>query len=180
VAPAPAPEPEEVAQPTAFEGPLELYFLRHADAGDPLTWSGDDADRPLSKKGRRQSKRLGRQLRELDITMDAVITSPRRRAADTARIVARAIGAHPLVDDRLDSDFGERELAALVAGLEPGGQTVMLVGHDPDFSQAVSWLVGTSIEMRKGALARISLPDRTVASGHGSLRWLLPPDAIPG
>ena len=39
--------------------PLELYFLRHADAGDPMTWPGDDADRPLSKKGRRQAKRLG-------------------------------------------------------------------------------------------------------------------------
>ena len=34
---------------------LELHLLRHADAGDPMTWSGDDADRPLSPKGERQA-----------------------------------------------------------------------------------------------------------------------------
>jgi phosphohistidine phosphatase len=167
----PAPEPS---------GGLVLWFVRHADAGDPAKWTGDDADRPLSSKGRRQSKRLGRFLKELDIDPDAVLTSPKLRASETARLVGRSIGLHPSVDDRLSVDFGEKDLAAVVAGLDPNIRGLMLVGHDPDFSDLVSWLVGSGIEMQKGALARIDVPDRSLKKGRGSLRWLLPPDAVPG
>ena len=169
----------EPAPSRAAEG-LELYVLRHADAGDPAAWTGDDAARPLSSKGRRQSKRLGRLLKDLDTRPDVVLTSPRLRASDTARLVARSIGARTSVDDRLGGAFGPKELAALVAGLGPTVQGVMIVGHDPDFSEIVSWLVGGRIEMRKGALARVDLPERAVERGAGSLRWLLPPDAVPG
>jgi phosphohistidine phosphatase len=168
--------PAETSTPAG----LELYLLRHADAGDPATWTGDDAERPLSSKGRRQAKRLGRLLKDLDARPDAVLTSPKRRASETARLVARSIGAQPSIDERLSVDFGGRELAAIVAGLEPKIRGVMLVGHDPDFSAVLSWLAGCDLEMRKGALARIDLPDREVGAGRGSLRWLLPPDAVPG
>jgi phosphohistidine phosphatase len=172
--PAPAmPAPEPPAD-------LVLYFLRHADAGDPARWTGDDADRPLSSKGRRQAKRLGRFLKKLDAGPDAVLTSPKLRASETARPVARSIGLRPTVDERLSVDFGEKDLAAIVAGLDPDVRGLMLVGHDPDFSDLVSWLVGSGIEMQKGALARVDLPDRTAQKGRGSLRWLLPPDAVPG
>lgn len=178
-----APAASVAANPTtepdgAGDGPIELYFLRHADAGDPLAWVGDDFERPLSKKGRRQAKRLGRLLDGVGAQMDLVLTSPRVRATETARLVARSIGTSWVADDRLGSDFGDEALRPLIAGLAAGASSVMLVGHDPDFSRAVSWLVGTSIEMRKGALARVSLPDRNVGAGRGSLRWLLPPDAV--
>ncbi|HEY4227340.1 MAG TPA: histidine phosphatase family protein [Candidatus Limnocylindrales bacterium] len=172
--------PEPAPSEPAAAIPLELYFLRHADAGDPMTWQGDDADRPLSKKGRGQAKRLHRLLDDLHLRVDAIVTSPKLRAADSARIVAKALGRKAHADDRLSIDFGEDVLAALVTEWGPDVQRVVLVGHDPDFSHLVSWLAGTSITMRKGALARLDLPDRTVGAGHGSLRWLLPPDAIPG
>jgi phosphohistidine phosphatase len=179
--PAPAAEPGPAPAPSQpATAPLELYFLRHADAGDPMTWKGDDADRPLSKKGRGQAKRLARLLDDLDLRFDAVLTSPKLRAADTARIVAKALGKKAHADDRLSIDFGEDVLAELVTEWGPDVHRVVLVGHDPDFSHLVSWLTGTSITMRKGALARLDLADRTVGAGHGSLRWLLPPDAVPG
>jgi len=173
------PAAEAAASPSEpMPATLELYFLRHADAGDPMTWAGDDADRPLSKKGRRQAKGLMRLLDDLHLRVDAVVTSPRLRAADTAKIVAKALGRKIHVDDRLGVDFGEAALAGLVAEWGPGARRVVLVGHDPDFSHLVSWLAGTSITMRKGALARLDLADRTVGPGRGSLRWLLPPDAV--
>ena len=177
-APAPPVATATKAPEGAVDGPIELYFVRHADAGDPLAWVGDDADRPLSKKGRRQAKRLGRLLDGLGVRVGAVFSSPKLRATETARIVARSVGAGWEPDDRLGTEFGDEALRALVAGLAPGVSSVMLVGHDPDFSRVVSWVVGTSIEMRKGALARVSLPDRNVGTGRGSLRWLLPPDAV--
>jgi phosphohistidine phosphatase len=159
---------------------ISLCFLRHGDAGDPTAWEDDDAERPLSKKGRRQSKRLGRLLADLDMRPDLILTSPKVRSAETARLVGRLVGRKPAVDERLAFGFGESDLAGLVSGLGQEVLSVMLVGHDPDFSSTVSWLVGGSLTLRKGALALVVLPDREVAAGRGVLRWLLPPDAIPG
>jgi phosphohistidine phosphatase len=177
VEPAPAdPTPELPAGPPT----LTLYLLRHADAGDPTAWTGDDADRPLSKKGRRQSKRLAAHLQDLDVQVDAILTSPKVRASATAKIVGGGVGSKPVVDERLAVDFGFEALAAVIAGLPPETGSVMLVGHDPDFSDALSWLVGAALPMRKGALAVIDLPERGVGAGRGLLRWLLPPDAVAG
>lgn len=159
---------------------LTLYLLRHADAGDPMAWTADDADRPLSKKGRRQAKRLARHLKDLDVKPDSILTSPKVRAHATAKIVGRALSRKPVADERLTIDFGAEALAALVGGLGPDAASVMLVGHDPDFSDAAAWLVGAPIAMKKGALAAIELPEREVAAGRGLLRWLLPPDALAG
>ena len=67
---------------------MELYLLRHAHAGDPADWDGPDDARPLSEKGERQADRLGRYLARLGFAPDAIITSPKVRAARTAEIVA--------------------------------------------------------------------------------------------
>ena len=177
------PKPGSAAgaeETAAAEAGLELYFLRHADAGDPAEWTGDDADRPLSKKGRRQAKRLGRLLDDLRFQPDALLTSPKLRSVDTARIVGRAIGVKPGTEERLTGGLDTTGLGDLIAGLDGGSRRVMLVGHDPEFSDFVSWLVGAPIAVRKGALARIDTPDRSVRAGAGSLRWLLPPDGVPG
>ena len=176
-----AAEPEPARTATTAPSPnFELYFVRHADAGDPAEWSGDDADRPLSKKGRRQARRLANVLDDLNVRPDVLLTSPKLRADDTAKALARRLRVPATVDQRLAGELDGRALDALLAGLDAGAGRVVLVGHDPDFSQVVSWLVGAPISMRKGALARVDLPGRTAAAGVGSLRWLLPPDAIPG
>lgn len=166
--------PAKVAAPP----PLELYLVRHADAGDSSLWAGDDADRPLSKKGRRQAKALGRTLKNLGLHVDAVITSPLVRAVQTAKPLAKATGVDVVTDERLGYGFGKRELAAIVGQVGPAMQPVVLVGHDPGFTEVASLLTGTSIGMAKGALARVDLPDGRARAGGGELRWLLPPDAI--
>jgi phosphohistidine phosphatase len=154
---------------------MELYLLRHADAGDPDRWTGDDAERPLSAKGRRQAARLAGHLQALDWRPDAILTSPKRRAAETAEIVASALGTAARIDGRLGSGFGEGELAEILAsGLVAG--RLLLVGHDPDFSDLASSLTGAALQLRKGSLIRIDLePGGT----NGVVRWLIPPDAVP-
>lgn len=184
-APTPAPSArQDDSAPAAGVEPAQtgvsLYLVRHADAGDPATWVGDDADRPLSKKGRRQARRLARLLKDLDVRADVVLTSSKVRAADTAKAIGRATGTKATTDERLTLDFGCDELASLVAGLGAAVASAVLVGHDPDFTAALSWLVGAPVPMRKGALALVDLPDREVGPGRGSLRWLLPPDAVAG
>jgi phosphohistidine phosphatase len=164
----------------ADAGALELYVVRHADAGDPAGWAGEDADRPLSEEGRRQAERLGRLLAELPLRPDALITSPKLRAAETARLVGQAVDVVASPDPRLAGGLEADGLGELIAALDGSVRQVMLVGHDPDLSDLVSWLVGAPISLRKGALARTDLPDRRVGAGMGSLRWLVPPDAVPG
>ena len=153
-----------------------LHLLRHADAGDPEAWTGPDAARPLSDKGRNQSKRLGDHLAAIGFEADTFITSPKIRAAQTAEIVAEPLGTKVSIDDRL---AGGLEIAALEAVLEDAGdpRRVVIVGHDPDFSELLSELLGTQLEMKKGAFARVEI-ERPLRAGAGTLRWLLPPDSL--
>jgi phosphohistidine phosphatase len=155
---------------------LELYLLRHAHAGDSAKWDGPDSERPLSPKGRRQAERLGAFLAERGFAPDAIVTSPKVRAVQTAQLVADALGIAVSVDDRLGGPLDPYDIGAIVEHV--GGTSVVLVGHDPDFSDLCAALSGTEfLPMKKGALARIdmSLP---VAAGGGILRWLVPPELI--
>lgn len=154
-----------------------LHLLRHSHAGDPMSWGGDDDLRPLSDKGRAQADRLGSFLATLGFTTDAILTSPKTRAAQTADIVAAHIGFGVRTDDRLGGPLGLEAFDTLLreAG-EP--ERPVVVGHDPDFSELVAVLCGAAgVPMRKGALARIEV-DRPLVAGAGTLRWLIPPDAL--
>ncbi len=153
-----------------------LHLLRHADAGDPDAWDGPDAERPLSDKGRDQSTRLGEQLSRIGFTADAVVTSPKLRANETAEIVADLIGASVTEDPRLAGALDPETVDEILDGLGDAHR-VVLVGHDPDFSELLSTLCGAELTMRKGAFARLEV-DRPLRPGRAGLRWLLPPDAL--
>lgn len=154
-----------------------LHLIRHADAGDPAAWSGPDAARPLSDKGRAQADRLGEYLAGIKFRADTIITSPKRRAAQTAELVAGHLGVGVSTDDRLAGALDVKALeAALTDAKNP--ERPVIVGHDPDFSELLAELCDASnVPMRKGALARIEI-DRPLRAGGGTLRWLIPPDAL--
>ena len=154
-----------------------LDLLRHADAGDPEAWDRPDAERPLSDKGRKQARRLGDHLASIGFRADAIITSPKIRAAETAQLVAERIEGTVAEDERLADSF---DLEIIEAILHDAGDPdeAMLVGHDPDFSELLSVLCAAAgVTMRKGAFARIEV-DRPLRPGGGTLRWLIPPDAV--
>lgn len=158
-------------------GDVQLHLLRHADAGDPEAWHGDDADRPLTAKGEGQARRLGSFLAGIGFSTDALISSPKVRARQTAEIVGAAIGADVRLDDRLGRGFDATIVDAILKDAGRPNRPV-LAGHDPDFSQLLAWLSGASaVTMKKGAFARIDVKG-TVASGHAALRWLVPPDLL--
>jgi phosphohistidine phosphatase len=156
---------------------VQLYLLRHADAGDPEAWSGDDFDRPLSPKGEAQAERLATFLHGVRFSTDAMISSPRVRARRTAEIVADGLGCTVRVEDRLSVGFAPATVDAILA--DAGSPTrPVLVGHDPDFSQLLSLFAGASdMVMKKGAFARLDVRG-AVADGRGTLRWLVPPDLL--
>lgn len=156
---------------------VELTLLRHADAGDSLAWPGPDEDRPLSAKGERQTERLGRHLETIGFEADVIVSSPKLRAFQTATIVSRFLARDVVISDRLGDGL---DLASLEELLDEAGDPLrpLLVGHDPDFSAIVSELASApGILVRKGALVRIDAT-RPLSPGSGSLRWLLPPEAL--
>ena len=164
---------------TAHGTTTQLCLLRHADAGDPEAWTGPDEARPLSGKGEKQSKRLGKFLAEIGFEPDAIISSPKLRARQTAEHVANALGVDVTIDERL---AGGVDAVAIEAILFDAGepQRPILVGHDPDFSEMAAWTAGASdLPMKKGAFVRIDTV-RPISQASGTLRWLVPPDLLSG
>ena len=156
---------------------LQLHLLRHADAGDPDGWAGDDGARPLSAKGELQADRLGSFLAGIGFQPDALITSPKVRARRTAEVVGAALGVGVRIDDRLAGGFDPAMLDAILSDAGDPRRPVV-VGHDPDFSQVLGWLAGADgLTMKKGTFARVDVRG-AVADGRGTLRWLVPPDLL--
>jgi phosphohistidine phosphatase len=160
------------------EGNMILYFLRHGLAGDYSTWHEDDRLRPLTEEGVQKLNRSMRKVCELIPDLDVILTSPLVRTRQTAEIAAEHLGmSESLVeDDRLSPGFGMEELAEIL--LEQGNSLgVMLVGHEPDFSQTISELIGGGrLVCKKGGLARIDMISLTPP--RGELVWLIPPKAL--
>ncbi len=123
-------------------------------------------------------EREAKGMEDLNVSPDRIITSPLKRAKETAKIVAERLQLeNKLVeDDRLADSFDAGRLAEILR--ENGDtETLMFVGHEPDFSETIGELIGgASVDLKKGGLARIDLDD--ASSTHGDLVWLIPPKAL--
>jgi phosphohistidine phosphatase len=134
-----------------------IWLLRHGEAAD----GSPDADRPLTERGEEQSRAAGAALAAMEAPVDACLTSPKVRAAETARLACESLPVEPKEEERLSSGpFDPTELAL------GHGENVLLVGHDPDFSMAVHTATGAQVRMKKGGLAGID---------KGELKVLLRP-----
>ena len=156
---------------------MRVFFLRHGKA-DRAQWHGDDDARPLTAEGEEAMRREAKALRAMDLALDVIVTSPLARARRTAELVADELGLRERLveDDRLAHGFDARRLEQVLAAHGPA-ESVMVVGHEPDFSAAVAELIGGGdIVMKKGGLARV---DVTVpVAGGGQLVWLLTPPLL--
>ena len=156
---------------------IQLHLLRHAHAGDPMKWSGPDDVRPLSEKGRLQAERLGLLLADAAFEPDAIFSSPKLRALDTARLVATPLGMPIVVVEELGGPLDIESVEALLAG-HGSPRRPLLVGHDPDFSELAAALIGVAeLPLRKGTVIRIDFTG-PLAPGAGILRWMLPPELL--
>jgi phosphohistidine phosphatase len=154
-----------------------LHLLRHADAGDPARWNKPDAERPLSDLGQRQADRLAAHLSAIGFKADAILSSPKVRAVQTAEPLAKALGLRVRIDDALAGSLSIGQLEDLLTGAG-GPRNPILVGHDPDFSDLLAGLIGAvDLPMKKGAFARLEVR-RPLQPGTARLRWLIPPDAL--
>ena len=139
--------------------------------------AADDDERTLTPAGAAALRDAAPIWGRINLRPDAVISSPLRRALETAELLVAGLGLPepPVVDDRLRpgaewSDFAQ----SMAAG--PDVRRVMFVGHEPDLSSAICLLTGArAVRMRKGAIACVEFPG-VPEPGSGELAWLLDPD----
>lgn|SRR5688572_224871 len=114
---------------------MQLYLVRHAKAerGEP-----DDLRR-LTPDGRAAARDLGRRLAAEGVAPDAVLSSPLLRARETAEEIARATGAEVEPVDVLAPGATVEDVTRAVSGR---GETVVVVGHQPDCGQIAAALTG--------------------------------------
>jgi phosphohistidine phosphatase len=145
----------------------QLWLLRHGEAV-PHESKPDD-ERELTPRGQRQAIAAGLGLARLGIEFDACYTSPKVRARDTARLACEALNVEPIEDDVLADGFDRDDALELL--LRHGADArVLVVGHEPSFSQVVLDLTGGRIDFKKGGVAAVRA-ERT----SGELLTLLRP-----
>lgn len=132
----------------------QLWFLRHGEA-EPHE-SGPDDDRALTERGREQSVAAGSALAALEITFQLAFTSPKVRALETAELACDHLGVEPIVHEPLREGFDADEALALMhaAGED---RRLLVVGHEPDFSQVVHDLTGARVDLKKGGVAGVRI-----------------------
>ena len=145
----------------------QLWFLRHGEA-EPHD-ARPDPDRRLTERGEKQSRAAGRALAALGLSFQLVVTSPRVRSLDTARLACEALGCEPVADERLGSGFDVEDALELAAAAGEA-KRLLFVGHNPDFVQIVSDVTGATIDLKKGGVAAVRLHGR-----RGELIALLRP-----
>jgi phosphohistidine phosphatase len=155
-----------------------LLLLRHAKSG----WKDAemrDFDRPLTVRGRRASSVIGRYLRKRLLIPGLVISSPAERARETTAIVLKTarIPAELRYDERIYEAHVGR-LLEVVSQADASVDTVLMVGHNPGFSDFAQYLTGDGVHMPTAALAQIALDVedwRQVVAGCGELKKLIKP-----
>jgi phosphohistidine phosphatase len=156
---------------------MKLYLLRHGVAYDRQDWQEENDElRPLTDDGISAMKREAARLSQMKLKLDAMITSPLVRARDTARIVAKALAMDVEENPLLKPGFNLEALDVLLAQYAQFNR-LMIVGHEPDFSQVIAQMIGGgTIVVRKGGLARVDITE--LHPPHGELVWLLTPSLL--
>lgn len=155
---------------------MQLYVLRHGIAVAHGTPGVADEQRPLTPEGERRLKELGRGLKSLAIELDRIISSPLPRALKTAEIVADELGRKGIVETSDALGVGQNAESIRDWLRDRRENRLMIVGHNPAFSDLIGLLVTGRFDMpvcelRKGGIAALegSPGDRMV------LDWLARP-----
>jgi phosphohistidine phosphatase len=156
---------------------LNLYIIRHAIAEDrdSARWP-DDADRPLTDRGRERFRAVAAVLGRVAPEIDVLLSSGFTRAWQTARIVSEVAG-WPAPERCPALELGSSEEMCAAIGAHARSEAVAVVGHEPCLSELVSYLLtgdddAMDLEFKKGAAVCLSLPAGP-AAGSGRLMWVL-------
>ena len=177
-----ATSPRSVRTPskTATSTRIDLFILRHGEAGNRMTVVEKDSERPLTPEGRAEMQKIARSLKAIGLQTDRIYTSPLRRARETAEIAAKILEIPTLEEwDELKPDGSKTGLYRKLARLEQNSRPI-LVGHEPYLTSMIGEMIGTTsakIVLKKGGVAKVRITSFTPRIS-GELRWLLTPKII--
>jgi phosphohistidine phosphatase len=156
-----------------------IYFLRHASAGEPYKNLKKDEKRPLDKEGIEQCGYVGRALAALEMQVDVIISSPLKRATQTAALVGNEIDH----DKKIQIETALRPGASFsdfhkLIDKYSKNDSVMVVGHNPNLSEFLGRIVSpngceANLELRKGAVAKVEM-----RRSSASLQWCMTPKVL--
>ena len=162
-----------------------LYLIRHAPAAprNAAKWP-DDADRPLTVRGKRRFRRAARGLRKLGAAVDVLLSSGYERAWRTAELLKKE-AAWPAPVRCLELEGGA-PLPNVVAAVQPSRRTapgaIGLVGHEPQLSELTSYLLtgdarAVRIDLKKGAVSCLDVGEAP-EPGRAMLLWVAQPKLL--
>ena len=152
---------------------MEIYLVRHGIAEDATASNMNDFKRALTPRGIERTRAAARLLASLGVEPTRLLSSPLVRARQTADILGGTLDCEVEVHDEVGPGFGLEAVGRFVA--KAGAEdSLMFVGHEPDFSAVVSGLIGGGVvRMKRGSIARVDLVSSQPLLG--ALVWLLAP-----
>lgn len=151
---------------------MQLFLLRHADAD---TKADTDDARRLSEKGLNQARKVARFCESHGLEVPMVLTSPVRRAHETATIVSEHLGSELFVQPWLACGMHPQTALDELTAFR-SQESVMIVGHEPDFSQLCAHLLGLPssvlVNIRKASLTLLDVA--TLRPGTARLEFSIP------
>ena len=154
---------------------MEIYILRHGIAEEA---KGADSERALTQDGKKKLREVLRLARELEVAPALILTSPYKRALETAELAADVLGSkEPLVTTEALVPTAAPEDVWHEIRTYKNVDDLMVVGHEPLLSSVIGFLLGDlslQIDLKKGGLTRVTV-DQFGPQPRGTLKWLLPP-----
>lgn len=158
---------------------MNLYLIRHADAAEAIDETEkSDFARPLTDKGRIQSRALGTALYQMGIQFDAIVSSPLLRAMHTSE---ELLGQHPEplpplhIFDEIGFEVRPRKIVKFLREL--GVESIAIVGHQPGLCRFLAWLIGSKkaqLDLAKAGCAKVICKEP--GKGDAILEWLITPE----
>jgi phosphohistidine phosphatase len=155
-----------------------VYFFRHASAGVSKSGPVKDEKRPLDRDGVEQCGYVGRALAVLETHVDVIVSSPLKRATQTAALIANELA----YEGKISLDPALRPGAAFAQFRDlltryGNQEAIMVVGHNPNLSEFLGRLIGggsrAGIDLKKAGVARVE-----VNHHRGVLSWCLTPKLV--
>lgn len=156
-----------------------IYFVRHASAGQRKSDPKRDDKRALDQEGILQCTYVGRALAAMNVQVEVIVSSPLKRATQTASLVGNEINHLGKLDlsPALRPDVQYSEFRKLLDA-HAGREAIMVVGHNPSLTEFLGRLISEGngeavIELKKGAVAKVEMQH-----GTGVLQWCLTPKVL--
>lgn len=160
---------------------MKIIFIRHAIAEDRTTFAKSgksDALRPLSEKGIKRMEQSRQGLQRVEPVADYIISSELVRAIQTADLISEVYPeAERKAISQLNPGSNPAKLNKRLAEL-PADSTILLIGHEPDLSELISWYTNGShfnfLQLKRGAACLLEFKG-SPEPASAEMIWLLPP-----